>query len=129
MIRKISLILLLSIILVSCSDDKEAFMPNDPLNTTSLMKMYIHQDNYEGFKSLFMDGTTAEVTETHFIKLKDIISPKAGIDNFTLLSLDNGEMVLVHLSPIPNEEGEVLIQDVINIPDEMKDFFSKAINP
>lgn len=129
MIRKIGLLLCLSIILAACSNDNNAWKPNSPQNTTSLMKMYALQDNFEEFESLFLNGTDSERTEASFHQLKGIATSNAGINNFTLLTFDNGEMVLVHLIPIPNQEGEVLIQNVIKVPEGMRDFIQAAINP
>jgi hypothetical protein len=129
MIRMIVLILFLSSILVACSNDNEALKPNSPQNTTSLMKMYALQDNYEEFKSLFLNGTDAERTQASFNQLKGIATSSSGINSFTLLTFDNGEMVLVQLIPIPNQEGKVLIQNVIKVPEEMKVFIRDAITP
>lgn len=122
MIRKACLVLFLSIILVACSNDNDAWKPNSPQNTTSLMRMYAQLDNYEKFESLFLNGADdAEMKEEAFNQLKNATGI-AGINSFTLLTFDNGEMVLIHLTP-PNKDGEVLIQNVIKVPEEMRALF------
>lgn len=90
--------------------------------------MYALQDNYEEFNALYMNGTDTASTEESFSQIKGIATPNAGIDNFTTLSFDNGEMVIIHLTPVPNEKGEVLIQSIVKVPEEMKAFIRDAIS-
>lgn len=122
------MILSFAIFLTGCSDDNEAWEPYSPLNTTSLMKQYASSSDYEQFKTLLPEGYDEESMSKMFGTVKKAVSDSASIDTFTIVTFDNGKSLLVHLTPIESEDGEVLIQDIIELPIEMATYIEEELN-
>ena len=124
MICKAIKILLTTILLftvVACTKDNET----GPIETASKMKQSIFFNNYEDFKSLFIKEKT-EVTKELFNKLKEIDDSRADFKSYSLITLGNGQMILINHTPGNDYE----IQDVIIVSDEMKELLkSEVINP
>lgn len=55
--------------------------------------------------------------------MKKFTTPGADYKNYELITFTNGKMLLINLTP-ENENGEYKIQDVIEVPDNMKSLFS-----
>ena len=55
-------------------------------------------------------------------KVKGLLTSGVGHETYELLKFDNGEMILVEFSTMP-EDGEFKVQGIKIIPDEMKEFF------
>ena len=128
---KLRLFLLLSfaIFLIGCrGDDHTARKPDSPLNTTSLMKEYAQQNNYSQFETLMLAGFNEESITEFYDTVRRTATNSADIKNVTLVTFDNGKTLLVHLTPVASEDGEVLIQDVIEIPAEMATYIEEAFN-
>lgn len=108
-------------ITLGCSN--ETVKPNSPENTTWLMKLAIDNDDYESFNSLFSDGRKGSITESDFKELKDITTARAGYTRYELVTFDNGEMLLVRLTAADGN-NEIEIEDVIVVPEDMKELFN-----
>lgn len=121
----IKLFLLTSIlmgVIIGCSN--ETVKPDNPVNTAWLMKLAIDNDDYASFDSLFADGRKGSISESDFKELKKITTARAGYTRYQLVTFDNGEMLLVKLRITPpNENNEIEIEDVIVVPDDMKELF------
>ena len=121
------LLLLLTIFLTGCSEDDKAWGPYSPLNTSSLMKQAANQDNYALFETLVLEGFDEESINEMYETVRSTATESAEINSFTLVTFDNGKTLLVHLTPDASEEGEVLIQDVIEIPAEMASYIKDEL--
>ncbi|QNK89605.1 hypothetical protein H7992_08095 [Sporosarcina sp. resist] len=123
------LLLFLTIFLTGCSeDDNKAWEPYSPLNTSSLMKQYALEDNYAQFQSLVQEGYDEDSINEMYETVRSTATSSAEINSFTLVTFDNGKTLLVHLMPVTSEKGEVLIQDVIEIPIEMASYIKEELN-
>ena len=123
------LLLFLTIFLNGCSeDDNKAWEPYSPLNTSSLMKQYALEDNYAQFQSLVQEGYDEDSINEMYKTVRSTATSSAEINSFTLVTFDNGKTLLVHLMPVTSEKGEVLIQDVIEIPIEMASYIKEELN-
>ncbi|KAA0546847.1 hypothetical protein FZW96_12685 [Bacillus sp. BGMRC 2118] len=124
---QVMIIVCLSIILTGCeNEEKKAWEPYSPLNTTSLMKQYAIQNQYQQFKTLIQEGYNEEEIKQIYETVRKTSTNHAEINTFTLVTFDNGKMLLVHLSP--SHSGEVYIQDVVEIPQELSDTFHGILN-
>lgn len=122
---KVIIFLGLALSLSSCSGDNQI----DPVGTTMQMSEAIRQDNYEEFKSLFFEPRRSHASQELFQQIKEIKGSSSATDfkSYTLLSFENGEMVLVNLTP--NRKGKKEIQDVIFVPDDVKNLFLEHLKP
>jgi hypothetical protein len=135
-LRKIIVLVLLlfSLLLSGCKDENKAWEPYSPENTTSLMQQYAYEGNIEQFKTLFLDGMDEERLQQIFETVKtsanmDDETSFGKVSTFTMVSLENGKTFLVELTPpIPNKNNEVLIQDVIELPKEIRDYIEEELN-
>jgi len=57
-----------------------------------------------------------------FNEIKNLTTAGSSYANYVLVTFENGEMLLVRLSP-EKVNGEYKIEDVIIVPDEMKEMF------
>ncbi|NYE04372.1 hypothetical protein F4694_001116 [Bacillus niacini] len=131
----IMVLFLFSLLLSGCKDENKAWEPYSPENTTSLMLQFAYKGNIEQFKTLFLDGMDEDyllqIYETvRSAENKDENETSFGeVSTFTLVSLENGKTFLVELTPpIPNKNDEVLIQDVIELPKEIRDYIEEELN-
>ncbi|WP_405460877.1 hypothetical protein [Paenibacillus sp. HJGM_3] len=97
--------------------------PDSPIHTTHLMKVSIDQQDYKRFTQLFSEGRANSVQKTEFEGFKTLTPARTIFTNYELLRFDNGNMLLVRLTP-PNEDGEIEIEDVKIVPEEMKRLFA-----
>ncbi|MBB3112264.1 hypothetical protein FHS18_004350 [Paenibacillus phyllosphaerae] len=118
-IKKIVTALLMSFVitaLAACASNDTS--PND---TAISLKNALTFDDYEKFQSLFSEGKKGIATKALFEQLKDINSSRADFRSYTVITLDNGEMLLVNLTP----NKEQAIQSITVIPEEHKELFSE----
>jgi hypothetical protein len=135
-LRKIivMVLFLFSLLLSGCKDENKAWEPYSPENTTSLMQQYAYEGNIEQFKTLFLDGMDEDRLQQIFETVKtsanmDDETSFGKVSTFTMVSLENGKTFLVELTPpIPNKNNEVLIQDVIELPKEIRDYIEEELN-
>lgn len=120
-IRKIILAtaLLTSLLFTSC---EKAMKPDTPLNISWLMKLAIDLDDYEQFNNLFTQGRKDTISEELFDAMRTITTSRTVSTTYQLLTFENGEMLLVRITP-EEVEGEYRIEDIINVPEEMKEVF------
>ncbi len=102
--------------LVSCSTPQA--LPNA---TAISLKQSLTFDEFTKFQNLFSEGKQSTATRELFEKLKKINSAGALFKSYTVIALDNGEMLLVNLTP--NEEQAV--QSITVIPQEYKVLFTE----
>lgn len=118
-IKKIFQILYVSLmitLLVSCST------PQALSNGTAIsLKQSLNFDEFDKFQTLFSEEKRSTASKELFEKLKEVNSAGAEYKNYTVISLDNGEMLLVNLTP--NEEQA--IQSITVIPQEYKFLFTQ----
>jgi hypothetical protein len=136
-LRKIIVLVLLlfSLLLSGCKDENKAWKPYSPENTTSLMQQYAYEGNIEQFKTLFLDGMNEDRLQQIYETVKTSknkdgnVTSFGEVSTFTLVSLENGKTFLVELTPpMPNKNNEVLIQDVIELPKEIRDYIAEVLN-
>ncbi|MEH7239494.1 hypothetical protein [Bacillus sp. JJ1562] len=120
-IKLLLLFIFLVGITLGCSN--KSVKSNSPENTTWLMKLAIDNDDYVSFNSLFSDGRKGSISESDFKELKNISTARAGYIRYELVNFENGEMLLVRLAP-PDGNNEIEIEDVIIVPDGMKELFN-----
>lgn len=131
--NKFSWILIIAssvLFLTACSNntDDSAWVPDSPLKTTFLMNKYARDDNYEQFKTLLLEGNDEKSIKKMYDTVKQSATNSSKINNFTLVTFDNGKTVLVHFIPAASEDGDVLIQDVIELPAEMASYIDDELN-
>lgn len=112
-------VIMLSIFLSSCEDTVK---PDTEQNATWLMKLAIDENDYERFNELFSEGRKNAVLEESFDAMGELSTAGASYKNYELITFENGEMLLVRLTPM-TIDGEYKIEDVMIVPDEMKSFF------
>ena len=61
-----------------------------------------------------------------FNEMKNLTSAGVGLTHYELLTFENGEMFLVMLTP-EKVNGEYKIEDVVIVPNEMKEIFDNAL--
>lgn len=103
-------------LLVSCSTSQA--LPNA---TAISLKQSLSLDNFNKFQTLFSEGKWSTATKELFEKLKEIDSAGANFKSYTVITLDNGEMLLVNLTP----DEEQAIQSITIIPKEYKVLFTE----
>ncbi len=108
-------------IFTSCSNQKR-LKPDTPVNTAIVMKNLLNAGNYESFNKLFTDGRKNAISVEQFNELKKLTSAGTDFKHYELLTFSNGKMVLVMLTQ-DKIDGEYKIQDVKEVPDEMKSLF------
>lgn len=98
--------------------------PSSKENTALLMKLAIEQQDYDSFNSLFSEGRRGSISEDEFMELREMTTAGADFKSYELVTFENGEMLLVRLTP-PNKNKEIEIEDVVMVPSELKEFFSE----
>lgn len=119
--RYILSFILIIIVSAGCS---HFVKPNSKEHTALLMKLAIEQKDYDSFNSLFLEGRRGSISENEFTKLKEMTTAGADYKSYELVTFENGEMLLVRLTP-PNKNKEIEIEDVVMVPSELKEFFSE----
>lgn len=98
------------------------FFDNDhdsPTEVGILFKEAVRTENYTHAKRLLAQDRDKYVTEETLKKINEIMSSKTSLQTYELLEFDNGEMVLLNLTP----NNEYKIQDVTIVPEEFKSVF------
>ena len=91
----------------------------NPVEVGLSFKEAVRVENYERAKRLMAEGRQEHITEETLKKINEAMSARTSYKTYELLEFDNGEMVLLNLTPDENYE----IQDAIIVPDEFKDIF------
>ncbi|WP_430787442.1 hypothetical protein VBD025_16465 [Virgibacillus flavescens] len=90
-----------------------------PVDVGLAFKEAVRVDNYELAKTLFAEGRNQYITDETLKKVNEIMSGGTSFHTYELLEFDNGEMVLLTLTP----NGKYDIQDITIVPDELKAVF------
>ena len=112
-------ILMICVVFTSC---QKTMKPDTPQNTAWLMKLAIDNGDYERFNNLFNEGSENITSRDSFDDMKNITTAVTGYTHYELLTFENGEMLLVRFTP-EKVNGEYKIEDVIIVPNEMKEIF------
>lgn len=111
----------LPILFISCSNQK-TLKAVTPVNTAIIMKNFLDAGNYEDFNKLFSNGRKDTVPVEQFNELKKLTAAGTDFKHFELLTFSNGKMILITLTQ-ERIDDEYKIEDVKEIPDEMKSLF------
>ena len=113
------ILLIFCVVFTSC---QKTVKPDTPQNIGWLMKLAIDNDDYEKFNKLFSDGRKNIISQGSFDEMRNITTAETGYTHYELLTFENGEMLLVRLSP-EKINGEYKIEDVTIVPDKMKELY------
>ncbi|WP_136603775.1 hypothetical protein [Paenibacillus dokdonensis] len=116
---KFLLITALFLITVACAKDNKS----DPDEIAVNLKKSISLDEYEVFQSLFSSHLKEEATKELFDKLKEINDSRADFKSYSLITLGNGQMILVNHVPRDNFK----IQKVIIVSNDLKQLIEKEV--
>ena len=106
--------ILVTMIILGKNDDND-----NPTEVGILFKEAVRTENYTLAKTLIAQNRDEYVTEETLKKINEIMSSNTSFKTYELLEFDNGEMVLLNLTP--NNEDK--IQDVTMVPEEFKAVF------
>ena len=112
-------ILMICFIFTSC---EKTVKPDTPQNAGWLMKLAIDYDDYEEFNNLFSQGAKGTISKESFNEMQNITTAKTEYTHYQLLTFENGEMLLVRLTP-EKVNGEYKIEDITIVPNEMNEIF------
>jgi hypothetical protein len=90
-----------------------------PVDVGISFKEAIRVENYELAKTLMAEGRQKHITEETLNKVNEVMSAGTSFKTYELLEFDDGEIVLLNLTP----EDKYEIQDVVIVPDELKSIF------
>lgn len=90
-----------------------------PTEVGILFKEAVRTEDYTLAKRIVAQDRDEYVTEETLKKINEIMSSKTSFKTYELLEFDNGEMVLLNLTP----NNEYKIQDVTIVPEEFKAVF------
>ncbi len=90
-----------------------------PTDVGLLFKEAVRVENYARAETLMAEGRRDYISEETLKKIHEAMSAGTSFKTYELLEFDNGEMVLLNLTP--DEKYE--IQDVVIVPDELKAIF------
>jgi hypothetical protein len=90
-----------------------------PVDVGLSFKEAVRVEDYELAKTLIAEGRQEQISEETLIKINEVMSASTSFKTYELLEFDNGEMVLLNLTPDTKYE----IQDVVIVPDELKSIF------
>lgn len=88
-----------------------------PIDVGLSFKEAVRVEQYEVARTLMAEGRKEHISDETLKKVNEIMSSGTSFKTYQLLEFDNGEMVLLNLTP--NKE----IQDVLIVPDELKSIF------
>lgn len=93
-----------------------------PTNAAVLLKQAIDENDYEAFNKLFNEGRKELITKGQLTELKESATPGSTFKHYEVITYDNGEMILVRLTP-DKVKGEYKVEDIVKVPQEMKKLF------
>ncbi|MGM0805998.1 MAG: hypothetical protein ACQET8_14725 [Bacillota bacterium] len=112
-VLSVCLNLVLGIIIYNEGTKKEA------VDVGLAFKQAVSVKNYDLVRTLLAEGRKKQMKDEDFKKINDLMSAGTTYKTYQLLEFDNGEMVLLHLTPTDKYE----IQDVIIVPEGLKSIF------
>ena len=90
-----------------------------PLDIGFSFKEAVRVENYGLAKTLLAEGRKEHISEETLKKVNEIMSGGTSFKTYQLIEFDNGEMVLLNLTPIDKYE----IQDIVIVPQRLKFIF------
>jgi hypothetical protein len=90
-----------------------------PVDVGLSFKEAVRVENYGLAKTLIAEDRQEQISEETLIKINEVMSASTSFKTYELLEFDNGEMVLLNLTPDTKYE----IQDIVIVPDELKSIF------
>ncbi|GGM39313.1 hypothetical protein GCM10011351_26830 [Paraliobacillus quinghaiensis] len=91
-----------------------------PVDVGLSFKEAVRVENYEVAKRLIAEDRQEHISDETLNKVNEVMSAGTSYNTYELLEFDNGEMVLLKLTPDKKYE----IQDVVMVPDELKSIFN-----
>jgi PBP1b-binding outer membrane lipoprotein LpoB len=125
-LKNLILILFMMIFLTGCEDDKNEWEPNSPSRASFLMDFYGHQDNFEDFKTLFMDGIDEDIIRNNYETIRNNQSERSSVGTITLVKYDNDKIVLVEFKH-DTKNQKYLIYNIVEVPEEVSAFFEEEL--
>ncbi|WP_066072782.1 hypothetical protein [Neobacillus soli] len=92
-----------------------------PVDVGLSFKEAVRIENYELAKTLMAEGRKELISEETLKKVNEIMSAGTSFKTYEFLEFDNGEMVLLNLTP----DAKYEIQDVAIVPNDLKSFFKR----
>ena len=118
------LVVVIAVILaIGALQKDKPIVPNNPDNLSKIAKQAIEQNDYLAFQALFTTQSKEKVTREDFAALSKIMTEGVLYSNYTLLRLENGQMVLIYMTG-PDKDGLYQIQDVKTVPPAMYELFN-----
>ena len=90
-----------------------------PVEVRLSFKEAVRVENYELAKTLLAEGRQEHISEETLKKINEVMSAGTSFKTYELLEFDNGEMVLLNLTP----DAKYEIQDIAIVPNELKSIF------
>lgn len=90
-----------------------------PVDVGLTFKEAVRVENYERAKTLMAEGRREHIPEETLKKINEAMSASTSFKTYELLEFDNGEMVLLNLTP----DAKYEIQDVVIVPEQLKTIF------
>ena len=113
-------ILTLLIVFVACSRE---VVQDTPQNALFLIQNAIDNQDYEGFQKYLLESKREVYTKEDLIALKDMGATGGGqLTCYYLCEYPNGEKLLFEVT-MDKADGKYFIQDIIPIPQEIKEVF------
>lgn len=116
-------------LLVGCSNSGEGAYSTTVFYASMTMDHYIHEENYEAYKNMFLPQLQESVSKETFEQLKEIQTTNSRFGRYELITYGNGEMVLVQYRHVVDEENEARTPEIVSVqivPDTLKHFFNEA---
>lgn len=109
--------------LTGCTSPK-VVKPDTPTNAAIVLTNAMRIKDYDLFQSYFTESRKDAVSEADFERFSASYPGSAGLSLYEVMTFPNGEMFLVRLAPpVSDKEGLYKAEDMIEIPEEIKEFF------
>ncbi|PLR71127.1 MULTISPECIES: hypothetical protein [Bacillus] len=89
-----------------------------------IFKEAVRTENDQQARTLMAEGRKAKISDELLQQIKVRMSSGTSFNTYELLKFENGEMVLLHLTPDDRYE----IQDVMIVPEEMRGVFDGDVH-
>ncbi|MGM0790010.1 MAG: hypothetical protein ACQEUD_07945 [Bacillota bacterium] len=89
-----------------------------------IFKEAVRTENDQQARTLMAEGRKAKISDELLQQMKVRMSSGTSFNTYELLKFENGEMVLLHLTPDDRYE----IQDVMIVPEEMRGVFDGDVH-
>jgi len=90
-----------------------------PVEVGLSFKEAVRVENYERAKTLIAEDRQEHISEETLKEIHEAMSGSTSYKNYQLLEFDNGEMILLNLTP----DAKYEIQDITIVPEELKSAF------